>query len=434
MTQAHFIPQITNPADLEQQADQFFKEYRQFLEEWPWQSSAKDWLDYILSFATQPHTTSVFLDPQFQTGAKLYLRVDGAVLPGPTFTKKQYKQLLAAIDHCFYCSKTIGETYLNEGFLLAETGQRHWVGFLPTIVGTQVTVLFERKRPIEPLQGWPAQAKTVLEQMLNHPNGLMLFCHRGWSLSQQDTIFAALDSLLARGKPFATRIGFISESLQTLPQYENMTQLCVDGSPAAWEQATRTLVAQDTDVVVMRGRNEKEVVTQAVLTALEDRTVMVDVSHFGIIETLYWLLTELPISPGQMASVLLGIVGSYPSLRQVCPHCKTEQIPEPELLQLLNQHHITPAPNSYWVEGQGCPQCHGSGHMSRERLTVAEAAYIDSSLAKLCAERPSKAQLAAALAEQGFQTYLEQAVAFAQQGQTTLYEARRVGLARRADL
>jgi type II secretory ATPase GspE/PulE/Tfp pilus assembly ATPase PilB-like protein len=433
MTQANFIPQIANPADLEQQAEQFFKTYRQRLEEWPWQSSAKDWLDYILSFAAQPHTTSVFLDPQYQEGAKLYLRVDGAVLLGPTFTKKQYKQLLAAIEKRFHPSQTIGAACGKEGFLLAETGQRHWVGFLPTVLGTQVTLLFERKHPIEPRQGWPAQAKTVLEQMLNHPNGLMLFCHRGWSLSQQDTIFAALDSLIARGKPFTPRIGFIGESLQTLPQYENMTQLCVDGSPAAWEQATRALVAQDTDVVVMRGRNEKEVVTQAVLTALEDRTVLVDVSHFSVIETLHWLLTELPISPSHVASVLLGVVGSYPGLRQVCPHCKTEQPPKPEMLQKLEQHHITPAPNSDWVEGQGCPQCQGSG-MSQEHLTVAEAAYIDSALAKLCAERPSKAQLTAALAEQGFQTYFEQAVAFAQQGKTTLHEARRVGLARKAEL
>lgn len=158
---------------------------------------------------------------------------------------------------------------------------------LVSVAGVQITLYFEYGVPItDPLDGWPAQARGVVEQMQRHPNGLMLFCHRSWSLSRQDTIFKVLNSLLSRWnhKP---RIGCVTESLQTLPPCENITQLYVDGSQQSWEQAFRALVAQDIDVLLMRGHNEKKVVTQAILTALEDRCVLVDICHLHILDACF---------------------------------------------------------------------------------------------------------------------------------------------------
>jgi hypothetical protein len=434
MTQEHFLLRIANQAINEQSSRIFFQEYDNIQDKWPWQDSAEYWVDHILSFATKPEMMSVFLDPETRGGGKLYFRVDGRVLPGPHFTAEQYHQLLAAIKARVVFSQSVVGQLLREGFIFSETGEKHWVGLLQTVAGIQLTLYFALDS-LSPgsMDDWPKQARDVVEQMQKHPNGLMLFCHRGWSLSRQDTIFNVLNSLINKSSN-ELRVGCVTESLQTFPPYENLTHLCVDGSQQSWEQASRALVAQDIDVVLMRGRNEKEVVTQAILTALEDRCVLVDVSHLSVIDTLLWLLTELPVSSSQIASVLLGVVGSYPGLRQVCPHCLTQREPDERLLALLAKRGISLVLDGNWVQGQGCAKCFGIGYMPKRRLTIVEAAYIDQSLANLCIEQPSKDRLNSALIEGGFQTYFEQAFQFAQQGMTTLQEALRVGLARRAEL
>ncbi len=434
MTQEHFLIEAANQAVHEQSYSSLFREYDDIEANWPWQTPVEQWIDHILSFATKPESMSAFLDPHLQGGGQIYFRVDGAVLPGSQFTAKQYDQIITAIIARAVFPQSVVGQILQEGFILTEAGHKNWVGLLQTVAGIQVTFWFENSLgSIDPLANWPAQAKVVVEQMQNHPNGLMICCHRGWSLSQQGTIFNVFDSLISRSNGTA-RIGCITEGLQPLIRYENTTQLCVDGSKQSWEQAARALVAQDIDVLMMRGRNEKEVVTQAVLTALEDRCVLVDVSHFSVIDTLIWLLTELPISPSHIASVLLGIVGSYSGLRQVCPHCSTKQLPDDNFLRLLDQHNIPLITDGKWAKGQGCPKCYGMGYAPKQRLTVVEAAYLNRSIGNLWTPHPDKERLELALTASGCQTYFEQAVNFAQQGMTTPQEAIRVGLAHRNEL
>jgi MSHA biogenesis protein MshE len=265
--------------------------------------------------------------------------------------------------------------------------------------------------------------------MKQHPNGLMICCHGSWSLSQQGTIFDVLDAFAQDWKQDA-RVGAITEGLQALPAHETITHLCTNGSPQSWAQATRALLAQDIDLMVMRGLDDKEVVTQALQVALEGRFVLVDVSHKHALDTLLWLLTALPFSAAQVASMLIGVVGSYPALRRVCPHCVTEQQPDESLFNLLTQEGISPLPEGQWVQGQGCVECNGTGFKD-PRLTVAEAIYMDESLAQLCESGPSKAELHTAIMERGFETYFQQALSYAQQGETTLTEAMRFGLSRR---
>jgi hypothetical protein len=319
---------------------------------------------------------------------------------------------------------------LQEGFIFTETGQRHWVGLLQAVFGPQVTITFARPpRSTPPLANWPQQARNVVERMQRQPCGLIVCCRRPWSLSQQGAIFDVLDAFAQEWEQDA-RIGAITEGLQALPTHEAITHLCTDGSSQSWAQATRALLAQNIDFIVMRGLDDTEVVTQALQVALEGGFVLVDVSHKNALDTLLWLLTALPFSATQVASMLIGVVGSYPALRRVCPHCVTDQQPDESLINLLNQEGISPLPAGKWVQGQGCTECYGTG-FKNPRLTVAEAIYMDESLAKLCELGPSKEALHNAIVERGFETYFQQAFTLAQQGETTLAEAIRFGLARR---
>lgn len=229
------------------------------------------------------------------------------------------------------------------------------------------------------------------------------------------------------------RFACVTESFNTLPLQDDITSVCVTTDRAAWERALCALVAQDIDAYALSGRDERETTTQAVLTALEDRAVLVSVSFPLVVDTLLWLHSELRVDAALVAQVLLGVVGAYKGFKKVCSHCCEEYQPEKSSLTTLKEQGIELSPDDKWMRGRGCEQCNQSGYKpSAER--IAEAIYIDRELAQLCAARPSREVLVRALSERGFRSYLEQMMDYARQGDATLEEVIRIGMARKADL
>lgn len=417
----------------------------QVLTEWPWQDAPEHWVDRLLLLATQAHTSHVFLDPVPEGGGRLCFRVDGVVLPGPAFSPEQYQHLVSAIHKRAALPDSDPATLFCDGIIQgsAETGEHGFVvGILRTAEGHQVTLCTRSPLPYAvPWEGWPDEAITALEQMRRHPNGLIVFCHRGYS-SEIGSMLKVFDHM-ARESHGGSRYACVTDTVLRLAPRDGVSQVRVEGSKESWEAALRALAAQDTDVFALAGRNENEVVSQALLTALEDRGVLVNVSLPGVVDSLLWLLSALPVDAAQVAEVLLGVIGSYGGLRRVCPVCASPAIPDESVLPLLGTEGITSIPEGNWVQGKGCEECNGTGYTpvyatgsvrSQLSLSVVETIYIDREFARFCASHPSRSELLSALSERGFRTYFQQAFDLAQQGLTTLQEAIRVGLARRADL
>jgi type II secretory ATPase GspE/PulE/Tfp pilus assembly ATPase PilB-like protein len=394
---------------------------------WPWQAAPEAWVDHLLTLMQETQISHLFLDPQWQASGKLSLRIDGLILPGLEFPPTVYERFLNALRiRVRWTSHTA--TLLQEGTLQDGRGNPFWVGFLPTANGTQVTLCRQYATlPTLPFENWSKPAIAAVQKMQQQPYGLIVCCNRLGSLSQQGTLFDVMASVVEHVQTDA-RLAWVYESLQTQLQQFTGTQIQVDGSPQSWQMTVQALIAQDIDVLVMRGRDEKQVVTQAVLAALEGRLAVVDVSCPTVVETLHWLLHELPVDAQQVSQILLGVVGSHPDLRLVCPACQSEAYPSDRLLLLLDAQGIPALPAGRWVMGQGCPACHGTGYQPAARRAIAEAIFIEPALADLCATRPTHEQLIQVLAEYRFESSFDQAFELARQGQTTLQEALRLSL------
>jgi hypothetical protein len=79
----------------------------------------------------------------------------------------------AICDRMIVCPASENQ-FLREGFLLTQSGQKHWVGVLDTVVGKQISIIFQRiNNADEPLSHWPESARIAVEQMYQHPNGLI---------------------------------------------------------------------------------------------------------------------------------------------------------------------------------------------------------------------------------------------------------------------
>jgi hypothetical protein len=103
----------------------FFQPYRNLSEEWPWQTPVETWIDHILSFTSNSEVFNVFVDPLRQGGGTFLIRVDGLVIPGPSFSQEQHSSLLTAIQARMQFPQFVVGSQLQEGFIFTETGQRH---------------------------------------------------------------------------------------------------------------------------------------------------------------------------------------------------------------------------------------------------------------------------------------------------------------------
>jgi hypothetical protein len=283
-----------------------------------------------------------------------------------------------------------------------------------------------------PWEAWPEQARQALQQMRRHPQGLIVFFNHSWSTQRSEMVRVL--HVWARELQGEGRFAYVTDNPPHVPAGEAVIHVRVDGSRPGWEAVLRVLVAQGFDVIALAGRNAREVASQAALTALEDRMVLVNVSLPALLKVLLWLFSQLRVDAEQVAEQLVGLLGTR-RLRRVCPHCAAPQPADATVVSRLEAEGVTPIEPENWVRGTGYQHCHGVGFTPNEGwFDLAEAVYVDHELARLCATRPEPPALWAALAERGFRTYLEQAVEMANQGHTAIQEAFRVGLARRVDL
>lgn len=373
--------------------------------------------------------SDLFLDPDDDGTCVVRLRIDGAVFSGPRFGQDQYGQILTALRRSAAAGARDLEAIIPDG-----TGGYSRAAAVQATRGT--TLSMRRYRyPVEGIglpSGWPKPALDTIERMRSHPNGLMLFSHRGYSTSRYDPMPRVFDHLA--GMP-GTRVALVTDSTHVAPwPGAPVTHFLVEGAPASWAKALADVVHQDYTLIGIRGHDEKVVLSEAVRTALEDRMVLTDVSLHGAADTLAWALRGLDVDAAQVAEVLLGVIALYGGACGACPHCATRLSEDAVAALIPAWAGITSVGPGHWVQCAGCEACRGGGYDHRRRYAVCETVYVDRTLAMFCATAPSRREVVAELAARGFETILQDALKLARAGHVSVAEALRVGLARRADL
>jgi len=105
-------------------------------------------------------------------------------------------------------------------------------------------------------------------------------------------------------------------------------------------------------------------------------------------------------------------------VRRPCPNCKALQTPPASIMKRLGS---TPVPKDpQWMEGKGCEQCKGSGY--KGRMAIHELMAINDELRDLITRRAPETRIRDAARRNGMRTLLEDGVAKAAKGLTTLEE------------
>jgi general secretion pathway protein E len=110
-------------------------------------------------------------------------------------------------------------------------------------------------------------------------------------------------------------------------------------------------------------------------------------------------------------------------IRVICPFCKVDDQPEPDLL-LKSGLDAQASAQFKFKKGQGCGQCHGTGYKGRKG--IAELLLFDDAMRELIVAKAPISQIKALAAKSGTRSMREAGMALVQAGETTLQEINRV--------
>jgi general secretion pathway protein E len=185
----------------------------------------------------------------------------------------------------------------------------------------------------------------------------------------------------------------------------------------------RSILRQDPDVIFVGEIRDTETARTAVQAALTGHLVISTV-HTNSALAAAARLGDLGVEPFLLADVLRTLIGQR-LVRRLCPHCS-----EPALDNEIETKARTSLPDVFlqspprWRSSGGCKECGRTGYEGR--IGVFEAVPVTSALQHAIRNQAPESDLASLARTTGFTSLLENGIAKARSGETTMVEALRV--------
>ena len=125
-------------------------------------------------------------------------------------------------------------------------------------------------------------------------------------------------------------------------------------------------------------------------------------------------LRDMGVEPYLIAGGIRGII-SQRLVRRVCPNCREEYTPAPELLEMAN---IAEEPDRKYYRGAGCPLCFHSGY--RGRIGVFEVLTFNEEIRSAITRGADKQELKELVRKTDFVPMIKNADSLISRGITTV--------------
>ena len=156
-------------------------------------------------------------------------------------------------------------------------------------------------------------------------------------------------------------------------QIEGVTQVAINEKIGlTFASALRSCLRQDPDIISIGEIRDGETASIALRAAITGHLVLTTVHTEDAVIAID-RLRDLGVEPYLIGGSLRGVV-SQRLVRKICPNCREEYTPDPEIIDLAG---INPL-NKHFYKGKGCYMCFDSGY--KGRTGVFEILTIDSFL------------------------------------------------------
>ena len=290
------------------------------------------------------------------------------------------------------------------------------ISFLPTVYGEKIVIRILDKGAltgsIDGL-GLDDATLTTFKRAIDAPHGMILVTGPTGS-GKTTTLYSVLSELNKPEYNIVTVEDPVEYQLQGINQVAVKADVGLDFS-----SALRSILRQDPDIVMIGEIRDNETADIAVKAALTGHQVL-STLHTNDAAGAITRLDDMGIEPFLIASSVL-LTCAQRLVRRICPNCKEEFSPEPDIFNKLNME--IPEGDVFY-QGQGCDRCKQRGYLGRG--AILEVLPVSESIRRLIIKRASSAVLKNQALSEGMKTLRLAGIDKAHDGVTTLEEVWRL--------
>ncbi len=375
-------------------------------------------VDQIFATAIKHKATDIHLQPE-ERNMRVRLRVDGILREEIVVPKAIQSAVLARVK--LMANLDITEKRVPQDGRIRFTFGSGYVDLrvstLPTNHGESIVMRLLDGGAVQlslAELGFAPDDLRRIEQAISHPYGMVLVTGPTGS-GKTTTLYTALGTIDREARSVFTLEDPIEYTLPMIRQTQVNADIGMD-----FAAGLRSLLRQDPDVILVgeiRDAETAELATRAAMTGHLVFSTLHTNSAVGVIPRL----VDMGIDRFLLPSALVGIVGQR-LLRKLCVSCKT-QVEGANPLLLGDLADATDVSDYHW-QPVGCDQCNGSGYSGR--IAVYEVLLVDTSFHDAMLEGGVESKLLELARAGGMTTMLEDGLAKAQQGLTSVAEVLRV--------
>ena len=292
---------------------------------------------------------------------------------------------------------------------------------LPTIYGEKIVIrlLMRDKSTLNRGGiGITERDNAKFDRILKNTSGVVLIVGPTGS-GKTSTLYTMIHELKSE------RVNMISLEDPVEFQIDGVTQVAINEKVGlTFASALRACLRQDPDIICIGEIRDGETAEIAMRAAMTGHLVLSTIHTEDTVSAID-RLKDMGVEPYLIAGAVRGIV-SQRLVRRICPNCKTEAEPDPDLLDLAGMDRMVSEARGrgeelHFYRGKGCHMCFDSGY--RGRTGVFEILPVNARLRERISQGVSGSELRREVyADPAFVPMITNGRELALQGITTVEE------------
>jgi type IV pilus assembly protein PilB len=290
------------------------------------------------------------------------------------------------------------------------------ISFLPTVYGEKIVIRILDKGALSgSIEGLGMDEVTLegFRKAIDAPHGMILVTGPTGS-GKTTTLYSVLSELNKPEYNIVTVEDPVEYQLPGINQVAVKADVGLD-----FASALRSILRQDPDIVMIGEIRDNETADIAVKAALTGHQVL-STLHTNDAAGAITRLDDMGIEPFLIASSVL-LTCAQRLVRRICPNCREEYLPEPEIFGKLN---MEVPEGTVFYHGSGCERCKQRGYLGR--AAILEVLPVSEAIRRLVIKRASAAALKNQALSEGMKTLRLAGIDKAHEGVTTLEEVWRL--------
>lgn len=387
-------------------------------------------IDQLLEYAVKSRASDIHIEPQ-EDRTRVRYRIDGVLQEKILLPKGVHEALVSRIK--ILSVLKIDERRLpQDGRFTFTYGQNIIdlrVSTVPTVFGEKVVLRLLPKSASAPSLlelGLRGSSLKSLESQLLRPHGIILICGPTGS-GKTTTLYSVLSKISSTKVNVVTIEDPVEYQIPGVNQVQVNTQVGL-----TFASALRSFLRQDPNIIMVGEVRDSETADLAIQAALTGHQVF-STLHTNSSSGAPPRLLDMGVEPFLLASALNVIIAQR-VVRKICPHCRIEFNPPPEVIENIKSvlGKFLPAPNRSGsgpvflklFKGKGCSNCVNTGYLGR--IGIFEVLAISEQIIKLMLEHASSGSIEETAIAQGMVTMKQDGYLKVLEGITTMEEVLRV--------